>query len=170
MPTTIAPCLWFDGRASEAAEFYTSFFKDSKIVSTQYYTSAGQSFHGNAAGSVMMVTFTLNNQPFSALNGGPQFKFSEAISFQIICEDQAEINYYWEKLAEGGDSEKQQCGWVTDKFGVSWQVVPKVLDEMMKGSDGEKSQRTMEALLGMKKLDIAALRAAFEGGAKAGDV
>ena len=169
MPTTIAPCLWFDGRAAEAAEFYTSFFKDSKIVSTQYYTSAGQSIHGQAAGSVMMVTFTLNNQPFSALNGGPQFKFSEAISFQIMCEDQAEIDYYWEKLTEGGDSEKQQCGWVTDKFGVSWQVVPKVLDEMMKGSDGEKSQRTMEALLGMKKLDIATLRAAFEGGAKASD-
>ena len=117
MPT-IAPCLWFDGRASEAAEFYTSFFKDSKILSTEYYTEAGKSAHGQEKGTVMMVTFELNGQSFSALNGGPLFKFNEAISFQIMCEDQAEIDYYWEKLAEGGDEKKQRCGWVCDKFGV----------------------------------------------------
>ena len=116
----------------------------------------------------MMVTFTLNNQQFSALNGGPQFKFNEAISFQIVCGDQAEIDHYWEKLAEGGDPEKQMCGWVADKFGVSWQVVPKVLDELMRDGDPEKRERTMQALFGMKKIDIAALKAAFEGSGKDG--
>lgn len=163
MPSTIAPCLWFDGQAEEAATFYTSFFKGGKVISTQYYGEAGKSTHGHDPGTVMMVTFELNGLSFSALNGGPQFKFSEAISLQIMCEDQAEVDYYWNKLAEGGDPAKQNCGWVTDKFGVSWQVIPKALNDMITDPDPKKTQRTFEALLAMKKLDIAALKDAYEG-------
>jgi predicted 3-demethylubiquinone-9 3-methyltransferase (glyoxalase superfamily) len=163
MPSQIAPCLWFDGRAEEAAIFYTSVFKNGKVTQTQYYSEAGKEAHKHDAGTVMLVEFEINGQKFSALNGGPHFKFSEAISFVIECEDQEELDYYWEKLSEGGDPGKQQCGWVGDKFGVSWQVVPKVLKEMLSDPEEAKSQRTMTALMGMKKLDITALKAAYEG-------
>jgi predicted 3-demethylubiquinone-9 3-methyltransferase (glyoxalase superfamily) len=163
MPSQIAPCLWFDTQAEEAANFYISVFKNGKIINTQYYSEAGKETHRHEPGSVILVEFELNGQAFSALNGGPHFKFSEAISFVIDCEDQEEVDYYWEKLSEGGDPGKQECGWVGDKFGVSWQVVPKVLKEMLSDSDKAKSQRAMTALMGMKKLDIAALKAAYEG-------
>jgi predicted 3-demethylubiquinone-9 3-methyltransferase (glyoxalase superfamily) len=163
MPSQITPCLWFDGQAEEAASFYTSFFKDGKIIHTQHYGEAGKEAHGHDAGTVMIVEFELNGQTFTALNGGPQFKFNEAISFRIECEDQKELDHYWEKLSDGGDPAKQQCGWVGDRFGVSWQVVPKVLNRMISDPDVAKSQRTVTALMGMKKIDIAGLKAAYEG-------
>jgi len=163
MPTQITPCLWFDGQAEEAANFYTSFFKDGKITHIQRYGEAGKEVHGKETGTAMVVAFELNGQSFTALNGGPQFKFSEAISFQIVCDDQAEVDAYWEKLTDGGDPARQRCGWVADKFGVCWQVVPKALKDMIADSDPEKSQRTYKAMMGMTKLDIAALKRAYDG-------
>jgi predicted 3-demethylubiquinone-9 3-methyltransferase (glyoxalase superfamily) len=159
----ITPCLWFDGKAEEAAKFYTSIFKNSKIVDTSRYGEAGQEIHGQPAGRVMTVEFELDGQRFTALNGGPMFKFNEAISFQVSCETQQEVDYYWEKLSQGGDESAQQCGWLKDKFGASWQIVPRVLAEMMSGSDSAKSQRAMQAMLKMKKLDIAGLQRAYAG-------
>jgi len=163
MLSPITPCLWFDGQAEEAATFYTSIFKDGKVTRKQHYSEAGNSTHGQEAGTVMTVEFELNGQHFMALNGGPQFKFNEAISFRIDCEDQAELDYYWEKLSEGGDPTKQRCGWVGDKFGVSWQIVPKAFAAMLKDTDSAKAQRTFKALMGMKKIDIAVLEAVFQG-------
>lgn len=165
MKTKIAPCLWFDDQAEDAARFYTGIFKNSKIVAISRYGEAGKEFHGKPPGSVMTVAFELNGQSFTALNGGPVFKFSEAVSFQIECETQEELNHYWERLSEGGDPQAQQCGWLKDKFGLSWQVVPKILPELINDPDTTKSQRTMQALLQMKKLDIAALQRAFTGAA-----
>jgi predicted 3-demethylubiquinone-9 3-methyltransferase (glyoxalase superfamily) len=160
----LRPNLWFDTQAEEAARFYTSAFKDSKLGNIVPYPEAGQEVTGKPPGSVMTVEFELNGQPFIALNGGPDFKFNEAISFEIDCADQAEIDYYWEKLSEGGDPEAQQCGWLKDKFGVSWQVSPRaVMDEMINHPDKARSERAFAAMLQMKKLDIAALRRAFEG-------
>jgi predicted 3-demethylubiquinone-9 3-methyltransferase (glyoxalase superfamily) len=165
MATTrpITPCLWFDTEAEEAARFYTSIFKNSKIGTISRYTEAGHEVHGRPAGAVMTVEFQLNGQPFTALNGGPHFKFNEAVSFQIMCKDQAEVDHYWNKLSERGDPNAQQCGWLKDKYGLSWQVVPTALLDMLTDSDREKSDRAMEAMLQMKKLDIAALERAFEG-------
>ncbi|KAG4440204.1 hypothetical protein IFR05_004283 [Cadophora sp. M221] len=163
MPSNIVPCLWFDGQVEEAAKFYISIFKDSKITSVQRYTDAGKEIHGHKAGDVMLVAFEINGQSFTILNGGPQFKISEAISFQIMCEDQAEVDYYWSKLGEGGDPAKQQCGWVGDKYGLSWQVVPKILSTLITDLDPEKSRRTLQAMMDMKKLDISGLKAAYEG-------
>jgi predicted 3-demethylubiquinone-9 3-methyltransferase (glyoxalase superfamily) len=163
MLSQITPCLWFDGQADEAAKFYTSFFKDGKITRTQYYGEAGKEIHGQEPGSVLTVEFELNGQNFVAMNGGPLFKFNEAISFQIECEDQEELNHYWQKLSDGGDPAKQQCGWLGDKYGVSWQVVPKVLGGMLSDPDTAKSQRAFAAMMGMKKIDIAALKTAYEG-------
>lgn len=159
----ITPCLWFDDRAEEAAEFYTAIFRNSKIVNISRYGEAGQEVHGKPAGSVLTVAFELDGQTFTALNGGPMFKFNEAISFQVNCETQAEVNYYWEKLSEGGDEKAQQCGWLKDKYGVSWQIVPRVLVEMLSDSDVEKSQRAMTAMLQMKKIDINELKRAYAG-------
>jgi predicted 3-demethylubiquinone-9 3-methyltransferase (glyoxalase superfamily) len=159
----ITPCLWFDNQAEEAARYYTSIFRNSKIGTIARYTEAGQEVHGRPPGSVMTVEFELNGQPFTALNGGPLFQFNEAISFQIMCETQEEVDHYWNKLTAGGDKNAQQCGWLKDKYGVSWQVVPTVLAEMMSDPDKEKSGRAMEAMLQMKKLDIAELERAFEG-------
>jgi predicted 3-demethylubiquinone-9 3-methyltransferase (glyoxalase superfamily) len=159
----ITPCLWFDNQAEEAARYYTSIFKNSKIGTIARYTEAGQEVHGRPPGSVMTVEFELNGQPFTALNGGPLFQFNEAISFQIMCETQEEVDHYWNNLTAGGDKKAQQCGWLKDKYGVSWQVVPTVLAEMMSDPDKEKSGRAMEAMLQMKKLDIAELERAFEG-------
>lgn len=163
MKARITPCLWFDGRAEEAANFYTSIFKNSKITHTQRYTEVGREQHGQEPGTVMVVAFELDGQSFTALNGGPQFKFTEAISLQIECADQAEVDHYWEKLTEGGDPAKQQCGWVADKFGVAWQVVPKVLEEMIADPDPAKSRRAFQSMMSMKKFDIAALKKAFDG-------
>jgi predicted 3-demethylubiquinone-9 3-methyltransferase (glyoxalase superfamily) len=157
----ITPCLWFDRQAREAAEFYTGVFRNSKILNISYYGEAGQDVHGQAPGTVMTVAFELDEQDFTALNGGPAFKFNEAISFQINCDDQEEVDYYWEKLGEGGDEKEQQCGWLKDKYGVSWQVIPVVLIEMLNDTDKRKSGKVMEAMLQMKKIDVRALNRAY---------
>jgi predicted 3-demethylubiquinone-9 3-methyltransferase (glyoxalase superfamily) len=157
----IAPCLWFDSEAEEAAKFYCGIFKNSRIVEISHYTEAGIEIHGRQPGSVMAVAFELNGQPFSALNGGPMFKFNEAISLQIECDSQEEVDRYWQKLSAGGDPKAQQCGWVKDKYGLSWQVVPKVLFEMLQGKDRKRAARVLDAMLKMKKLDIKGLEAAY---------
>lgn len=159
----ITPCLWFDDQAEGAAKFYTSIFKNSRIGRTARYGEAGHEIHGRTAGTVMTVEFELDGQTFTALNGGPIFKFNEAVSFEINCKSQDEVDYYWQRLSEGGDEKAQQCGWLKDKFGVSWQVVPTELAGMINDPDYAKSQRVMTALLQMKKLDIAALRRAYAG-------
>jgi predicted 3-demethylubiquinone-9 3-methyltransferase (glyoxalase superfamily) len=156
----ITPCLWFDDQAEEAAEFYTSVFRNSKIGNISRYGEAGQEVHGKPAGTVMTVAFELDGQSFTALNGGPTFKFNEAISLQVDCETQEDVDYYWEKLSEGGDEKAQQCGWLKDKYGVSWQIVPRILTEMLNDPDHEKSQRVMTAMLQMKKIDIDELKRA----------
>jgi predicted 3-demethylubiquinone-9 3-methyltransferase (glyoxalase superfamily) len=165
MATTqpIIPCLWFDTQAEEAARFYTSVFKKSKIGKISRYTEAGREVHQRSPGTVMTVEFELNGQTFTALNGGPHFKFNEAISFQIMCRNQEEVDYYWKRLGEGGDPNAQQCGWLKDKYGLSWQVVPTGMVEMLNDPNREKADRAMEAMLKMKKLDIAELQRAFEG-------
>jgi predicted 3-demethylubiquinone-9 3-methyltransferase (glyoxalase superfamily) len=152
----ITPFLWFDGKAEEAANFYVSLFKNSKILRVSRYGEAGP----GPKGSVLTVSFQLNGQEFVALNGGPQFKFTEAVSFVVNCETQEEIDLYWEKLSEGGW--KDQCGWLKDKYGLSWQVVPTVLGEMVSDPDPKRSNRVMEAILKMKKLDIQKLKQAYE--------
>lgn len=159
----ITPYFWIDDQAEEAVEFYTAIFRNSKIVNTARYGEAGYEFHGKPAGTVMIVAFELDGQAFTALNGGPMFKFNEAISFQVSCETQAEVDYYWEKLSAGGDEKAQQCGWLKDKYGVSWQVVPRVLPEMINDPDSAKSGRAMAAMLQMKKIDIAELKRAYAG-------
>jgi predicted 3-demethylubiquinone-9 3-methyltransferase (glyoxalase superfamily) len=157
----ISPCLWFDGQAEDAVKFYTSIFERSKTLTVTRYGEAGREIHGRKPGSVMTVEFELDGQRFTALNGGPDFKFNEAISFQVHCEDQAELDRYWNKLTAGGDPKFQQCGWLKDRFGVSWQVVPVVLPKLMSDPDPERSGRVMEALLRMKKIDIEELENAF---------
>ena len=157
----ITPCLWFDDQAEQAVGFYTAIFKNSRIGTIARYGEAGREIHGKPAGSVMTVAFELDGQTFTALNGGPDFTFNEAISLQINCETQKEVDYYWEKLSEGGDEKAQQCGWLKDKYGVSWQVVPKALIEMLTAPDYEKAQKAMAAMLRMKKIDIEELRRAL---------
>src|SRR5687767_15633593 len=157
----ITPCLWFDDQAEEAAKFYTAIFNNSKIVSMTRYGEAGHEVHGKPAGTVMTVAFELDGQAFTALNGGPMFTFNEAISFQVHCETQEEVDYYWEKLSEGGDEQAQQCGWLKDKYGASWQVVPTILNELVEDPDSEGGQRAFAAMLRMKKLDIAELKRAY---------
>ena len=152
--STITPCLWFDTEGEDAAKLYTSIFPNSKITDVSHYGSAGP----RPEGMVMTVGFELDGQKFVALNGGPDFTFNEAISFQVSCTDQEEVDAYWSKLTEGG--EEGPCGWLKDKFGVSWQIVPKVLPELLSNPDPETSQRVMEAMLQMKKIDIAAMEAA----------
>ena len=163
MKLKISPCLWFDHQAEDAVRFYTGIFKDSRTTAISHYTEAGQEQHGQPPGSVMTVAFELNGQSFTALNGGPHFKFSEAISLQIECEDQEEVDYYWEKLSAGGPPEAQMCGWLKDRFGLSWQVVPRILPALLADPDTAKSQRAMLAMLRMKKLDIVTLQRAFAG-------
>ncbi len=157
----ITPCLWFDNQAEEAAKFYASIFKKSKIGNITRYGKAGFEIHGRPAGTVLTVEFQLEGQEFVALNGGPVFKFNEAISFQVHCKTQEEIDYYWEKLSEGGDGKAQQCGWLKDKFGLSWQIVPAVLGEMLQDKDARKSEKVMQALLQMKKIEIKTLKQAY---------
>jgi len=159
----ISPCLWFDDQAEEAARYYVGIFRNSRITMITRYSEAGFEVHHRPAGSVMVAAFELDGQSFTALNGGPLFKFNEAISLQVNCETQDEIDYYWEKLSAGGDPKAQQCGWLKDKYGLSWQVVPTRMDEMMKDGNSPGAKRAMEAMLGMKKIDIAALQRAFDG-------
>jgi predicted 3-demethylubiquinone-9 3-methyltransferase (glyoxalase superfamily) len=159
----ITPCLWFDDQAEEAVAFYTSIFKNSKVVAVSRYGEAGKEIHGRPAGSVMTVAFELEGQTFTALNGGPVFKFNEAVSLQVDCQTQAEVDHYWKKLSEGGDPSAQQCGWLKDRYGLSWQIVPRVLIEMLMDPDAGKSQRVMTAMLRMKKIDIEELRRAYVG-------
>ena len=149
-------------KAEEAAKFYTSVFKDSKIGDVTRYGKEGYEIHGKEEGTVMTVEFEIEGQKFLGLNGGPIFKFNEAISFQVYCETQEEVDYYWEKLSEGGDEKAQVCGWLKDKYGVSWQIVPIILIEMLKDKDSEKSQKVMKAMLQMHKLDISTLKKAYE--------
>jgi len=160
----ITPCLWFDSQGEEAARFYTSIFKNSKIGTITHYGDAGAGASGRPKGSVMTVAFQLDGQEFVALNGGPHFKFSEAISFMVNCETQKEIDEFWEKLSEGGA--EGPCGWLKDKYGLSWQIVPAALGEMMK--DARRADSVMTAILKMKKLDIKTLKEAYEHGEKAG--
>jgi len=163
MPKTqkITTFLWFDSQAEEAAKFYVSIFKDSRIVGITRYDDEAAKAAGRPKGSVMTVAFELSGQEFTALNGGPLFKFTEAISLVVHCENQKEVDHFWEKLAAGG--EEVQCGWLKDRFGLSWQVVPTVLVEMLQDKNPEKSKRAVAAMLKMKKLDIDALTKAFEG-------
>ncbi len=157
MPQRIVPNLWFDTEAEEAAEFYCSIFKDSRILSVARYNDAGP----RPAGTVMTVDFELDGQRFTGINGGPEFTFSEAVSFGITCADQDEVDYYWEKLTDGG--EEGPCGWCRDRYGLSWQVVPVGFEEILNDADPERGRRAMEAMFQMKKLDVAALRAAADG-------
>ena len=158
----IVPCLWFDTEAEAAANLYVSVFKNARILSTTRYGKEGFEVHGRPAGTVMTVEFELDGQKFVGLNGGPQFKFSEAISFQISCVDQNEVDHFWSKLTADGGQEGP-CGWLKDRFGLSWQVVPTVLMELLKGSDAAGAQRVTKAFLQMKKFDIAALKKAHAG-------
>jgi predicted 3-demethylubiquinone-9 3-methyltransferase (glyoxalase superfamily) len=159
----ISPFLWFDTQAEDAANHYTSIFPNSRIVTVARYPDAGQQVHGKPAGSVMTVAFELEGQAYTAINGGPHFRFNEAVSFVVACATQEDVDYFWEKLGVGGDPKAQQCGWLKDKFGLSWQVVPDPLIEMLTHPDRERSQRAFQAMLKMKKLDIAAARRAFDG-------
>jgi predicted 3-demethylubiquinone-9 3-methyltransferase (glyoxalase superfamily) len=158
----ITPCLWFDDQAEEAVNFYASIFKDVKVGRIARYDEAGQRVSGRPKGSVMTIEFELFGQQFLALNGGPIFRFTEAISLIVNCESQAEVDHYWEKLTAGGEAQAQQCGWLKDKFGLSWQIVPTALTQMLSSGDAVRSQRVMQAVLKMKKLDIAALKKAYE--------
>jgi predicted 3-demethylubiquinone-9 3-methyltransferase (glyoxalase superfamily) len=154
----ITPCLWFDTQAEEAAKFYASVFKNSKIGKISRYGKEGFEVHGKKAGTVMTVEFELEGQKFLALNGGPHFKFNEAVSFQVPCETQEEIDHFWSELAR--DGEEGRCGWLKDKFGLSWQVFPRALPEMLMDGNSETAQRVMRSMLQMRKIDIAALRRA----------
>lgn len=158
----IVPCLWFDTQAEEAAQFYCSCFPNSRILRISRYGEAGHEIHGKPAGSVLTVEFQLAGQTFTALNGGPLFKFNEAISFQVGCDSQEELDRYWDRLSAGGDEAARQCGWLKDRYGLSWQIVPSVLGDLMTSTDPGKSERVMSALLKMKKLDIAELIRAAE--------
>jgi predicted 3-demethylubiquinone-9 3-methyltransferase (glyoxalase superfamily) len=157
----IVPCLWFDTQAEDAARFYVSIFPNSRMGHISRYGKAGHEFHGKAPGTVMVAEFVLDGQTFTALNGGPQFKFDEAVSFQIHCETQDEIDFYWSSLTQGG--QEGPCGWLKDKFGLSWQVVPAAMAQMMTNADAQKVDRMMTSILTMKKFDLAALQRAADG-------
>jgi predicted 3-demethylubiquinone-9 3-methyltransferase (glyoxalase superfamily) len=159
----IAPCLWFDTQAEEAARYYVSIFPNSRIVKIARYGKAGFDQHQKPEGSVMTAQFELAGQTFTALNGGPIFKFTEAVSLQVYVDDQKELDYYWDKLTAGGDPKAQVCGWLKDRYGLSWQVAPARMVEWF-GDPTPKSERAMAAMMSMKKLDIAALEKAYDGG------
>jgi predicted 3-demethylubiquinone-9 3-methyltransferase (glyoxalase superfamily) len=156
----IAPMLWFDDQAEEAAKFYVSIFPNSEIVAVTHYSKEASIAAHRPEGSVLTVAFRLDGQDLTALNGGPQFKFNEAISLVVNCSSQAEIDHFWNKLSTGGDARAQQCGWLKDKFGVAWQVVPTIVPQLLSDSDPKRASRAMSAILKMKKLDIAALEKA----------
>lgn len=159
----ITPCLWFDSQAEEAAAFYTAIFENSRIGRVTRYGKEGFEIHGRPEGSAMTVEFELDGQAFTALNGGPVFKFNEAVSFQVICETQEEVDFYWDKLSAGGDEQAQQCGWLKDRFGLSWQVFPRELPELVGDPGSTQSQRAMRAMLQMKKIDLEKIRQAYDG-------
>jgi len=159
----ITPCLWFDRQGEEAAQFYVSIFPDSRITHTSRYGDAGQEIHHMPPGTVMTVAFELDGHPFTALNGGPLFRFSEAISFQVNCDSQEEVDYYWERLGVDGDPKARQCGWLKDKFGLSWQVVPKAMYRMLNDADATRANRLMTAVLTMKKIDLHELERVYNG-------
>ena len=163
--TRITTCLWFDDQGEDAARFYTGIFRNSRITAVTRYPDAGFETHGRPAGAVMVVAFELDGHAFTALNGGPAFTFNEAISLQVNCRTQDEIDYYWEKLSAGGDPKAQVCGWLKDRYGLSWQVVPAEMDEMMADHTSPEARRVMEAMLQMKKIDLAKLTRAYEGAA-----
>ena len=156
----ITPCLWFNSEAERAAHFYVSIFPASRVTHTSRFTDVGKEHHRQPANSVMTVSFELDGQPFVALNGGPMFKFNEAISFQVMCDTQEEVDHFWERLGEGGDPHAQQCGWLKDQFGVSWQVIPRRLLELLNSPDAALARRASEAMFRMKKFDIAELERA----------
>lgn len=158
---TITPCLWFDTQAEEAARYYVSVFRNAKLGTISRYPEAGYKIHGKKPGSVLTAEFEIDGQKFVALNGGPQFTFDEAVSFQVHCDSQDEVDYYWEKLSEGG--EEGPCGWLKDRFGLSWQIVPRALPEMLAAPEADKRDRVMTAMLQMRKIDIAALERARDG-------
>ena len=162
----ISPCLWFDDQAEAAAKFYTGIFKNSSIKSVTRYSTAGQETHRKPPGSVMTVEFELGGQTFTALNGGPEFKFNEAISLQVQCDDQKEIDYFWDKLGAGGDPKAQVCGWLKDRYGLSWQVIPKGVEEFYKDEESPGAKAAMEAMMKMKKIEIAVLQEAFDNAAE----
>lgn len=159
----ITPFLWFDDQAEAAANFYISVFDDARIVSTTRYSEEAARASGRKEGSVMTIAFQLDGQDFTALNGGPAFKFNEAVSLVVHCKSQAEVDHYWDRLSEGGPEQAQQCGWLKDKYGVSWQVVPDELMKLLEDSDPDKARKAMEAMLQMKKIDIEGLRKAAAG-------
>ena len=165
MATTrrITPCLWFADQAEEAARYYVGIFDNSRITALTRYGSEGFEVHGRPAGSVMTVDFELNGNPFTALNGGPVFTFNEAVSLQVFCETQNEIDYFWGKLTAGGDPKAQQCGWLKDRYGLSWQVVPSGMEEMLADPESPGARRAMAAMLQMKKIDMDALQKVFDG-------
>ncbi len=156
----ITPFLWFDDQAEEAVGFYTSVFDNARVVSTTRYSKEGAQASGRPEGSVMTIAFQLDGQDFTALNGGPHFKFNEAISLVVNCQSQEEVDHYWDHLSQGGDEKAQQCGWLKDRYGVSWQVVPKQLIELLTGPDPDKARKAMQAMLQMKKIDLETLRRA----------
>ncbi|MCY1510951.1 3-demethylubiquinone-9 3-methyltransferase [compost metagenome] len=160
---TITPCLWFDDQAEAAANFYVGIFPNSKITTISHYGEAGKEIHGKEPGSVLTVGFELDGQGFTALNGGPIFTFTEAVSFQVTCDTQDELDYFWDRLSAGGDDNAKQCGWLKDRYGLSWQVVPAALVAMLTDPNTAGVQRAFTAMLQMKKLDIAALKKAFDG-------
>ncbi|HSV57702.1 MAG TPA: VOC family protein [Variovorax sp.] len=159
----IVPCLWFEDQAEEAARYYTGIFKSGKVNKVTRYSEVGHEIHGRPSGSVLTVEFEINGKAFTALNGGPQFKFNEAISLQVICEDQEEVDFYWEKLGAGGDPSAQVCGWLKDKYGLSWQVFPEEMLRLLEDQTKESGKRAMAAMMKMKKLDLAAVKAAYDG-------
>ena len=165
MPTlqTITPCLWFDSNAEAAVDHYLSVFDSSRITAVTRYGEAGREVHGKEMGTVLSIAFELAGQPFTALNGGPAFTFGPAVSFIVNCETQDEVDHYWAGLSEGGDPAAQQCGWLKDRFGLSWQIVPTALPRMLQDDDAERSGRVMNAMLQMTKLDIRALEQAYNG-------
>ena len=158
----IATCLWFDTQAEEAANFYTAIFPNSRITDIGRYGDAGKEQHGRPPGSVMIVVFELGGQPFTALNGGPHFKFTPAVSLQVSCKDQGEVDHYWDKLSAGGDPRAQQCGWLADKFGLSWQIVPDIVPKLLGDPNSPKSQRAFAEMMQQKKPDIAAMQRAYD--------
>jgi predicted 3-demethylubiquinone-9 3-methyltransferase (glyoxalase superfamily) len=159
----ITPCLWFDDQAEQAARYYVRIFKNSKIRKIGRYGEAGKEIHGRPPGSVMIVEFELDRRPFTALNGGPIFKFNEAVSLQVSCRNQKEVDYYWDKLGAGGDPKAQVCGWLKDKYGLSWQIVPDIVPKLLGNHKSARSQRAMTEMLRQKKPDIAAMQRAYDG-------
>ena len=159
----IQPCLWFDTQAEEAARFYAGIFPNSQVGTLTHYSEVGIEQHGRPVGSVMTVSFTLDGQAMLALNGGPLFQFTPALSLMVNCDTQAEIDHFWDRLSEGGDPAAQQCGWLADRYGVSWQITPGNWEQLYTSANQAGAQRAMAAMMGMKKLDIAQLQAAFDG-------